>query len=63
MYRNVWTTLAAFACAVVVGACDEPRPTEPRLTAPSFAKGGGDPGVAALVAEVRQLAVAQRIRP
>ena len=63
MYRISWTTMAAVVCVGAVVGCDDPRPTEPRLAAPSFEKGSADPAVDALISEVRKLAAAQKIGP
>ena len=63
MFPNAGRAVAGFASVAMFVACDGPRPTEPIVAAPSLTNVTGDPAVAALVAEVRQLASAQNVGP
>jgi cytochrome c peroxidase len=62
MHRIVWKSLTVVGWSLLLGACNEPRPTAPRASEPSLsANDGAD--VDAIVREVRELAAARGIGP
>ena len=63
MHRMFWKALTAVAVYVPLAACDESRPTAPRVSEPSLSTSDGGADVDAIVREVRELAAARGIGP